>query len=248
MQAPVEASELVVALDGPSGSGKSSVARALANSLGLRHLDTGAMYRAVTWWMLHYGVDVNDPDAVAALAGKPELETSTDPDRRTMWVDGEDVSGVIRSREVSAAVSAVSAVPEVRRRLAALQADAIGRGGIVVEGRDIGTVVAPCAPVKVFLTASGEERARRRARELAAEATTGYSPDALVESASQQASRIDTTHTELARRDRLDTERTFSPLTVAEDAVLVDSTALPLGEVVDAVLRVVRERSGMGTS
>ncbi|MGN6577788.1 MAG: (d)CMP kinase, partial [Nocardioides sp.] len=140
---------VVVAMDGPSGSGKSSTSRGVAARLGLRYLDTGAMFRAMTWWMLEHGIDVEDADAVAAKADAPLLVSGTDPLAPTITVDGEDVSGPIRSAEVTAAVSPVSAVPEVRARLLQLQRDIIGDGGIVVEGRDIGTVVWPHAEVKV---------------------------------------------------------------------------------------------------
>lgn len=220
---------LVVAVDGPSGSGKSSAARGVARALGLRYLDTGAMYRAVTWWMLQHRVDVADPAAVAARAGEPTLEMDTDPDRPTVAVDGVDVSEQIRTREVSNAVSAVSAVPEVRARLVALQREIIGPGGIVVEGRDIGTVVAPDAPVKVFLTASEEVRAERRARDLAADPTATPA----------------VTQTELARRDRLDSTRTASPLVKADDAVELDSTFFTLDEVIEQVLGLIKERTGV---
>src|SRR5882757_1300064 len=145
-------------MDGPSGSGKSSVSRAVASELGVRYLDTGAMYRAVTWWMLREGVDLNDPVAVSAAADKPALCSGTDPADPSITVDGIDVSGSIRSREVTGAVSAVSAVPAVRTRLVAAEEAIIARWGvddgvIVVEGRDIGTVVIPDAPVKMYLTA-----------------------------------------------------------------------------------------------
>ena len=219
---------LVVAIDGPSGSGKSSVSRGVARELGLRYLDTGAMYRAITWWMLREGVDVTDAAAVAARAGEPELVVGTDPDAPTIAVDGVDVSGPIRGPEVTGAVSAVSAVPVVRRRLVAMQRaiiDACREGaGIVIEGRDIGTAVAPDATVKIFLTASPEERARRRAAELA-----GTTLEAQREA--------------LARRDRLDSTRAVNPLAKAEDAVELDTTGLTLDEVIAEVVRLTKERT-----
>lgn len=218
---------LVIAMDGPSGSGKSSAAKGVARALGLRYLDTGAMYRAMTWWMLAQGVPVEDATAVAARAAEPVLEMGTDPDAPTISVDGTDVSDPIRTRAVTNAVSAVSSVPVVRERLVALQRAAIGAGGIVVEGRDIGTVVAPDAPVKVFLTASEHARAQRRAKDLSAD------PGATVE----------VTLTEQARRDRLDSTRTASPLTRAADAHEIDSTELGLDEVIQTVLRLVKERA-----
>src|SRR5690349_4360997 len=158
---------MIIAVDGPSGSGKSSTSRGVATRLGLRYLDTGAMFRAMTWWLLQQGVDVNDPEAVAARVDAPVLVSGTDPDAPTITVDGVDVSGPIRTQEVTSAVSAVSAVPAVRERLLREQRDIIGSGGIVVEGRDIGTVVAPDAAVKVYLTADPEARAARRTAEMA---------------------------------------------------------------------------------
>ena len=145
---------LIIAVDGPAGSGKSSAARGVARSLGLRYLDTGAMYRALTWWMLHHGVPVGSAEEVAAQAGQPVIEVSTDPGRPAVSVDGTDVTAEIRLRQVSNTVSAVASVPEVRTRLVAMQQEIIAGScaagaGIVAEGRDIGTVVAPDAPVKV---------------------------------------------------------------------------------------------------
>ncbi|OLT22739.1 cytidylate kinase [Actinomadura sp. CNU-125] len=213
-------------MDGPSGSGKSSASKGVARALGLRYLDTGAMYRAMTWWMLRAGVPVEDAGAVAARALEPAIECGTDPDTPTITVGGEDVSGPIRTREVTNAVSAVSSVPAVRTRLVELQREIIGLGGIVVEGRDIGTVVAPDAAVKVFLTASEEARAARRTLELAAD--PGVSAQV--------------TQAEQARRDRIDSTRKASPLTKAADAQEIDSTELGLDEVIEAVVRLAKER------
>ncbi|MFI6522676.1 (d)CMP kinase [Spirillospora sp. NPDC050679] len=217
---------LVIAMDGPSGSGKSSASKGVARALGLRYLDTGAMYRAMTWWMLRSGVPVEDPAAVAARAAEPVLESGTDPDAPTIAVDGVDVSEPIRTREVTNAVSAVSSVPEVRERMVLLQREIIGEGGIVVEGRDIATVVAPDAPVKVYLTASEAARAARRAKDLAAD------PGASVA----------VTRAEQARRDRLDSTRKASPLAKADGAHEIDSTELSLGEVIEAVVRLAKEQ------
>ncbi|MFB9247920.1 (d)CMP kinase [Sphaerisporangium melleum] len=211
-------------MDGPSGSGKSSASRGVARALGLRYLDTGAMYRAVTWWMLEQGVDPADAETVARRAGEPRLVITADPDAPGITVDGRDVAAEIRTAEVTAAVSAVSAVPEVRARLVAEQRAVIGEGDIVVEGRDIGTVVAPAAPVKVYLTASPEARARRRSAELAG--TT-----------------VEAQRAEMARRDTLDSTRKADPLVMAADAVELDSTELNLDEVVSEVLRLVKERT-----
>jgi CMP/dCMP kinase len=212
--------DIVVAIDGPSGSGKSSTSRGVAARLGLRYLDTGAMYRAMTWWMLREGVDVQDREAVAARAGEPEILSGTDPNGPSIVVDGVDVGLAIRSAEVNAAVSPVSAVPEVRARLVELQRDAIGAGGIVVEGRDIGAVVAPFAQVKVYLTADPAARARRRAAE-------------------EGGSDVDSTQRSLLERDSIDTSRAASPLTMAEGAVHIDTTAYSLDEVVDQVVALV---------
>ena len=210
-----------MAVDGPGGSGKSTVARALARRLGLRYLDTGAMYRALTWLALQRGIATDDPDALAELARSASLAVGTDPDAPTVMIEDVDVAGPIRGPEVTAAVSAVSAVPAVREQLVALQRTLIAvaagsSAGIVAEGRDIGTVVAPDAPVKVFLTASPTERARRRADETAADAAK--------------------TELDLARRDQLDSSRASSPLAQAPDALVVDSTTMGVDEVVDMIV------------
>ncbi len=214
----------VIALDGPSGSGKSTVARALARTLGWRYLDTGATYRAATLAVLRAGVDLADDAAIAATVAGARIAISTDPDLPGTTLDGEDVSAVIRGPEVTAAVSAVSAVPEVRTQLVALQRDLAGDKGAVLEGRDIGTAVFPEAPVKVFLDASPEVRASRRAFDsdpgVAAEGS-----DVLAKVAA-----------DLARRDRLDSSRATSPLQAADDAVVLDSSALDPAAVVARVL------------
>jgi CMP/dCMP kinase len=212
--------DIVVAIDGPSGSGKSSTSRGVAARLGLRYLDTGAMYRGMTWWLLREGVDVHDGDAVAARAGEPEILSGTDPGGPSIIVDGVDVGLAIRSADVNAAVSPVSAVPAVRARLLELQRDAIGGGGIVVEGRDIGAVVAPFAQVKVYLTADPDARARRRAAE-------------------EGGTDVDLTQASLLQRDSIDSSRAASPLTMADDAVHIDTTAYTLDEVVDRVVALV---------
>jgi cytidylate kinase len=211
---------IVVAMDGPSGSGKSSTSRGVASRLGLRYLDTGAMFRAMTWWMLQHGVDVEDGETVAARAAEPALVSGTDPVSPTITVDGTDVAGPIRSPEVTAAVSAVSAVPAVRERLLREQRAIIDAGGIVVEGRDIGTVVAPDAPVKVFLTADAGARATRRTAEM-----TGTT--------------VESTQEDLARRDRLDSGRATAPLLKAGDAVHIDTTQYTLEEVIAQVVALV---------
>ncbi|MER6941842.1 (d)CMP kinase, partial [Nocardioides sp. NPDC000441] len=165
-----EPARIVIAVDGTSGSGKSSTSRGVADRLGMRFLDTGAMYRAMTWWMLSNDIDVHDADAIAAAAGKPVITSGTDPLAPTIALDGADVSVEIRSDKVNAAVSPVATVPEVRARLIALQQqeirDALAAGsGIVVEGRDIGTAVWPQADLKLYVTADPAARAARRAAE-----------------------------------------------------------------------------------
>ncbi len=212
--------DIVVAIDGPSGSGKSSTSRGVAARLGLRYLDTGAMYRGMTWWMLRQKIDVHDREAVAAHAGEPEILSGTDPHGPSIMVEGVDVGLAIRSAEVNAAVSPVSAVPEVRSRLVELQRDTIGDGGIVVEGRDIGAVVAPFAQVKVYLTADPAARAKRRAAE-------------------EGGADIDSTQQSLLARDAIDSSRDASPLTMAEGAVHIDTTTYTLDEVVDQVVALV---------
>ncbi len=216
---------LVVAVDGPSGSGKSSTARGVAQRLGLAYLDTGAMYRAITWALLERGVDLTDDEAIAKVAAEVVLRSGTDPHAPTIEADGVDVSGPIRSAEVTSKVSVVAAVPDVRAMMVRAQRQAIDEAGtgIVVEGRDIGTAVAPEAPVKVYLVADAAARARRRASEL------GHDDH----DATQQA---------LAHRDHLDSSRTASPLAMADDAVLVDGTDLTLDEVIDTVVALVEAR------
>ncbi len=211
-----------MAMDGPSGSGKSSTSRGVASRLGLRYLDTGAMFRAMTWWMLRHGIDVDDAEAVAAHAQEPVLVSGTDPAAPTITVDGVDVAGPIRSPEVTAAVSAVSAVPEVRARLLRDQRGIIGGGGIVVEGRDIGTVVAPGAAVKVYLTADPEARAARRTAELSGADVTA-------------------TREDLLRRDRYDSGRATAPLAMAEGAHHIDTTPFTLDEVIEQVVALVEQ-------
>ena len=218
--AATASTDIVIAIDGPSGSGKSSTSRGVADRLGLRYLDTGAQFRALTHWLLVNDVDVTDPVAVAARCGEPELESGTDPLNPTITVDGSDVAVAIRSEAVTAAVSPVSAVPDVRSRLLRLQRAVIGSGGIVVEGRDIGSVVAPDAEVKVFLTADRAARAARRAAE-------------------EGGADLVATEASLASRDRIDSGRSAAPLTMADGAVHIDTTWLTLDEVIDQIVALV---------
>ncbi|MFY1694235.1 MULTISPECIES: (d)CMP kinase [unclassified Solwaraspora] len=204
----------VVAVDGPSGSGKSTVCRRLAGATGARYLDTGAMYRAVTWAVLRSGVDPHDPDGVGKVAADVTLTVGTDPTDPHISADGVSVDREIRSAEVTSAVSAVAAVAAVRERMVAEQRSLIAaHAPIVVEGRDIASVVAPDADLKVYLTASAEARAMRRSAETAADVA-----------ATAQA---------LARRDQFDSNRAVDPLRQAPDAVVLDTTELGIDEVVD---------------
>jgi len=232
-------STAVVAVDGPSGSGKSSVSRGVARALGLRYLDTGSMYRAITWAVLRDGVDVHDADAVAATARSAVLTWSTDPDASAIAVDGVDVSRAIREEAVTTAVSAVAAEPRTRAVLVGLQRRAVETAlaagqGIVVEGRDIGSVVLPDADLKVWLVADPAVRAVRRASEDAAAGRLAMTDPAPV---------LDAVAADLARRDALDATRAASPTTQADDAVVVDATLLRLAEVIDVVVHLVRERT-----
>jgi cytidylate kinase len=220
---------MIVAIDGPSGTGKSSTSKAVAAKLGLSYLDTGAQYRAMTWWMLNNGIDVDDAFAVATAVDKPVIVSGTDPSAPTITVDGADATGLIRTQTVTAAVSAVSAVPEVRARLVRLQRAAAlsAPEGIVVEGRDIGTTVLPDAAVKIFLTASPEARAARRNGELEGEETMS----------------LEAVREALVERDAADSGRATSPLAKADDAVEVDTTQLSLEQVVECVVALVEERT-----
>ncbi len=214
--------DIVVAVDGTSGSGKSSTCRGVAERLGLRYLDTGAMFRAVTWWMLQHGVDVHDPDAVAARVDEPVLASGTDPTGPTIAVDGVDVSAEIRTDEVTRSVSPVSTVPAVRSRLLAMQREIIGEGGIVVEGRDIGSVVWPQAEVKAYLTADPAARAARRALE-------------------QGGADVGSTEQVLRERDRIDSGRATAPLVQADGAVHLDTTSYTLDEVITLLAGLVEQ-------
>jgi cytidylate kinase len=217
----------VVAVDGPSGSGKSTVSRRLAVALCAAYLDTGAMYRAVTWAVLRAGVDTGDAEAIAKVAGEVALDSGTDPEDPQILADGVAVDGPIRGPAVTAAVSAVAAVPAVRRTLVARQREIIaGADRIVVEGRDIGSVVAPDADLKVFLTASAAERARRRSEQDATDRTA--------------------TAADLARRDQLDATRAVDPLRRAGDAVELDTTSLGVDEAVSILRELVLARVGEG--
>ena len=231
---------IVIAVDGPSASGKSSASRGAARALGLRYLDTGSMYRALTWWMLARGIPADEPAAVALAASEPIIEVGTDPDGPWVRVDGQDVSAAVRTQEVTSAVSAVARVPQVRARLIALQREIIARAraegrGIVAEGRDIGTVVAPDAVVKVYLTASERARAQRRTAESAA------SPDLTAIAGQLSAGQVGATQADQARRDRMDSGQ----LARADDAVEIDSTMFGLDDVIGMIAGLAQERAGL---
>ncbi|MCZ2828805.1 (d)CMP kinase [Modestobacter sp. VKM Ac-2986] len=218
-----------VTLDGPSGTGKSSVARDVATRLGAAYLDTGAMYRAATVAVLDAGVDLDDPEGIARAVGAADIQVGTTADVETVTVDGVDVAERIRGAEVTRTVSPVSAVPAVRRMLVDRQRSLVAAAdAVVVEGRDIGTVVLPDATVKIYLTAAPEARAQRRAGQLGV----------------TDAARIAEIAADLRRRDEYDSSRADSPLRPAADAVVVDSTGLDRDAVVERVLDLARTAVG----
>ena len=214
-------SALTIAIDGPSGAGKGTVARAVAAELGYRHIDSGAMYRAIGWRALGQAVPLDDEPAVARIAAQSHIDILGEQ----VSIDGIDVTKVIRTPEIDRAAAAVARLPGVRSVLVARQREMGARGAVVMEGRDIGTVVFPAAEVKIYLDASTEERARRRALDPA----HSGGPTAVAEVA-----------TALTARDEIDRTRTASPLYAAKDAVVIDTTGKPIAQVVEEVLRVVQ--------
>ena len=221
---------LVIAVDGPAGTGKSSVSRGLARSLGARFLDTGAMYRIVTLAVLRAGIDLDNLVAIVETANKAPLSVGDNPDEDRAYLGGEDVTAEIRGDAVTGAVSAVSAVPRVRTLLVGLQRKmAAGAGHVVVEGRDIGTVVLPDADVKFFLTASAETRAKRRNDQNVA---SGLGDD------------YEAVLADVQRRDHLDSTRAVSPLRAADDALVIDTSDMTEPEVIAHLLELVEQKAG----
>jgi cytidylate kinase len=216
---------LIIAIDGPSGAGKGTVARAVAARLGYRHIDTGAMYRALAWKAQHDGVDLSDEAATAALGARAAF----DVEGGRIRIDGHDVAAAIRTPEIDKASAMLARHPAVRRVLVARQRSYGEGGGVVMEGRDIGTVVFPDADVKIYLDASPEERARRRAADPA--------------HTSSKSAQLSDVLTALAERDKSDSTRADSPLTVASDATLLDTTGVPVDTVIERVLALVALRS-----
>lgn len=213
---------LIIAIDGPSGAGKGTVSRTLAASLGYRHIDTGAMYRAVGWKASAENIALDDERAVADLSERARIVV----EGGALSIDGHDVTHAIRTSEIDKVAAAVARLPRVREIMVARQRALGGPGGVVMEGRDIGTVVFPAADVKIYLDASADERARRRAGD---EAHTGGQ-------AGQEAVAAS-----IAARDKADTTRTASPLTLAADAVYIDTTDMPIDQVVGTVMQLVRQ-------
>jgi len=218
--------QLVIAIDGPAGAGKSTVAKAIAQALNYTYIDTGAMYRAVALAALRSGVPLDDEQALTELAQQLHIELQPAPGGNRVLLNGEDVTEALRTPEVGAAASPVAAVPGVRHRLVEQQRAMARRGGVVMDGRDIGTVVFPDADVKLFLTASAEERAKRRWLELQAK---GFRQS------------LEEIRRSLEERDRRDAERAVSPLRKADDAVEIDTTDKSVDEVVRLVLDIVRK-------
>jgi len=219
---------LVIAIDGPAGAGKSTVAQKLAARLGLTYVDSGATYRAAALKVLQSGVPPDDEQRVAKLIAQTDIRITTEGSQSRVLVDGQDVTEKIRTPEVTLAAARVSRLPEVRAKLVAVQRTcAVGRG-VVMEGRDIGTVVFPNAALKVFLKADPEERARRRLRQDRKEG---------------RSATLEQTAYEIGRRDQLDAERKISPLVAAPDAVQIDSTNLLADQVVEQILELVRKKN-----
>jgi cytidylate kinase len=221
-----------IAIDGPAGAGKSTVARMVAGALGFVYVDTGGMYRAVTWKVLQEGLNPEHIEDVIAVARRMEIELQPRNDGQQVWVDGVDVTKWIRSAEVNRYVSQISSIAEVRQILVSKQKQLAAVKGVVMDGRDIGTQVLPGAELKIFLTASVKERADRRFKEM--------------QDGGDRSVTLEQLEQDIARRDQMDQEREISPLVRAEDALLIDCTTMTIPEVVDAILGLCRDKVGGG--
>lgn len=213
----------VIAIDGPAGAGKSSVAKKVAAALGFVYIDTGAMYRAITCRVFDHEIELSDIPGIGALAGKVNIRFTQEAGNLCVWADGADVTARIRTPDVTAAVAHVSQVPEVRHAMVQLQREMAAGGSVVLDGRDIGTVVVPDACAKIFLTATAAERARRRWLEMKAK---GYDPD------------LTELQVEMEQRDKQDSERELAPLVPASDAVCVDTSGLSIEAVVQKIVEI----------
>ncbi|GAX89701.1 (d)CMP kinase [Effusibacillus lacus] len=220
---------LRVAIDGPAGAGKSTVAKKVAEKLGLIYIDTGAMYRAVTWKAIKSGIPPTDEKKITQLASSIHISFQSSDNQQKVYADGVDVTEQIRSAEVTGNVSKISAIPGVRARLVELQREMAQTRGVVMDGRDIGTFVLPDAEVKIFLTASLEERARRRTEELSNKGIQA-DPVEILKS--------------IARRDEMDSTRDLAPLKKADDARIIDTTGLSIPEVVDRIVTICHDYIG----
>jgi cytidylate kinase len=218
---------LIIAIDGPSGAGKSTLGRMIARELNLLYIDTGAMYRAAALAVIESGVSMSDREGVARVVDQAQINLAGDPDSLQVMLDGRDISDRIRTEEVSHAASVISVVPEVRRALVRRQRELGSHGSVVLDGRDIGTVVFPNADIKFFLTAAPEERATRR-----------YEEDRL----SERNVTFEETLADINTRDQRDSTRADSPLAIAEDAIVIDSTELSIRDVFERMIEVIRER------
>jgi cytidylate kinase len=223
---------MIIAIDGPSGAGKSTLGRMIARELNLLYIDTGAMYRAVALAIIEAGLSSRDIPAIVRVAESAEINLAGDPDSLQVILNGQDISDKIRTEEVSHSASVISVIPEVRHALVARQRELGRQGGVVLDGRDIGTIVFPEADIKFYLTAAPEERAARR-----------YEEDRLRE----RDLTFEETLADINTRDQRDSTRADSPLAIAEDGVVIDSTELPIEAVFERMMEIIRERqTGQG--